>query len=435
MQTMDQGTGVIKVDENGYSKLVMLIDSQNNFLQPDDLGWLAIKEKWFWWDGQTLTERKLPLWHEQAIRWKHEVVDQKGNIIASVEIHKSIFDDPEFLLRGYEENVPFGTWQNVARTIDAAKRSFRHAPEGRLKVGVNIRLNPDGSITPLDQDPSKPYSNTVIEFDPGAPIRFIYVDNREYAMPYPGSIMGHLVIKLFRGFSYGWGVDDQTQGLVVVLGVWNRYAVENQSSWIINSLYPILGVADYYRVYNTGTHQNILNLWQGKDKKEPIRPIIRELKGIVEPIPFFQTKWFIGDEWLITQKGFVTNGFLFGNLYRILESDTNKPLSPGLDEEDGAFAWLTNKYKQRDKIFIIGTQWDTTQEADEFIVAFMAHMRAHFPEPVERGEYKIAWQLDESRYLALHVYESSAAWIFTPDPATEVKIWELLEQAGNVTTD
>jgi hypothetical protein len=85
-----------------------------------------------------------PFWSESEMAWKMSFTDANGNEVVSIWIHKSIYGNPDYLIRGFEEAEP-GSTQRVVETFKRFDQMLRKGEGDTLEMGVSVVVDADGN--------------------------------------------------------------------------------------------------------------------------------------------------------------------------------------------------------------------------------------------------------------------------------------------------
>jgi len=193
-------------------------------------------------------------WGEERMGWiSGKSDDPNAEAVAdviSIEFTKEICGRKVNPACGFKEFG--GTFQEVVDTVSYATSLLDGV------VGVNMELKDDGSYIPLS-----PLEKKKLEFDIGLPVRFIYEDGDRNSFPLVSS-----------GFSRGWGVDPETKGLIVFIGMTSSADNRVYDSHIFGNLREITGIFSGNTIISQDNYNKMFNLWYGDDKNRPLELIV-----------------------------------------------------------------------------------------------------------------------------------------------------------------
>jgi len=167
------------------------------------------------------------VWDPDRIKWSKLVEGTYNGVDCqmSLEIDFSLYERSVNALVGFEEAG--GTFQDVGNTCAATISMLPETGNGNRSVEVNMELRTDGTYVPLDFNPYNRSENIRVQFDPEVPIRFIFfngdggINGRVFPW-HPGTSGG-------ESPSRGWGIDPETKGLVVFVGLLSSTSEEYKS--------------------------------------------------------------------------------------------------------------------------------------------------------------------------------------------------------------
>jgi len=170
--------------------------------------------------------------------------------IVSIEFSEELCLRSEGAACGFEEHE--GKFSDVANAVKYALTQLNG------KVNINVRLNPEGGyeVSEFGNTPEE-------EFDASKPVRFIYFDANK-----------NQFYKKADTFSYGWGIDPSTGGLVFVIAEASANSKWWYDSKMLIALDTVIGGISMTgdRIIDSGKHEQLFTLWFGGSERSKLTP-------------------------------------------------------------------------------------------------------------------------------------------------------------------
>jgi len=194
-------------------------------------------------------------WDKSQMGWNSgESGDVNAELVSdyiSIEFNQELCKREINRVCGFSEAG--GTFKDVAETVTYALSIL----DGNVRV--NMKLNSNNTYLPL-----APFATEVQSFNNNIPVRIIYDDGDKYTFPVRS-----------EGFSRGWGVDPNTNGLILFLATTKEQVGNNISIdlMIYEALNIVTNSQEGTTVINEQQRNTLGSLWFKDDSERTLKII------------------------------------------------------------------------------------------------------------------------------------------------------------------